>query len=134
MFEFAFAEVSRGTEVLDDPDNFKNLDSTLSGAQIRHSLIPDYQLVETVGRYSTRNRRLRGLGMRMAWDIEATCFHGASLDPNDVSANEQQLQMHETAYGNNLKKIQHANEKLIELREEADPAAQDRIEKLFKSW
>ena len=25
--------------------------------------------------------------------------------------------MHETAYGNNLKKIQHANEKLIELRE-----------------
>jgi hypothetical protein len=25
--------------------------------------------------------------------------------------------MHETAYGNNLKKIQHANEKLIQLRE-----------------
>ena len=35
----------------------------------------------------------------------------------DLAANEQQLQMHETAYGNNLKKIQHANEKLIELRE-----------------
>src|SRR3954467_10248472 len=34
-----------------------------------------------------------------------------------LAANEQQLQMHETAYGNNLKKIQHANEKLIELRE-----------------
>src|SRR2546427_10868842 len=33
------------------------------------------------------------------------------------AANEQQLQMHETAYGNNLNKIQHANEKLIELRE-----------------
>jgi phage shock protein A len=33
-----------------------------------------------------------------------------------LAANEQQLQMHETAYGNNLKKIQHANEKLIELR------------------
>src|SRR5436190_12884864 len=32
------------------------------------------------------------------------------------AANEQQLEMHETAYGNNLKKIQHANEKLIELR------------------
>src|SRR5207247_11431425 len=32
-------------------------------------------------------------------------------------ANEQQLNMHETAYGNSLKKIQHANEKLIELRE-----------------
>ena len=35
----------------------------------------------------------------------------------ELAANEQQLQMHETAYGNNLRKIQHANEKLIELRE-----------------
>lgn len=35
----------------------------------------------------------------------------------ELAANEQQLQLHETAYGNNLKKIQHANEKLIELRE-----------------
>jgi phage shock protein A len=34
-----------------------------------------------------------------------------------LAANEQQLQLHEAAYGNNLKKIQHANEKLIELRE-----------------
>lgn len=35
----------------------------------------------------------------------------------ELAANEQQLQLHDTAYGNNLKKIQHANEKLIELRE-----------------
>ena len=35
----------------------------------------------------------------------------------ELATNEQQLNMHETAYGNNLKKIQHANEKLIELRE-----------------
>lgn len=35
----------------------------------------------------------------------------------ELAANEQQLEMHETAYGNNLKKIQHANEKLIGLRE-----------------
>ena len=34
----------------------------------------------------------------------------------ELAANEGQLQLHETAYGNNLKKIQHANEKLIELR------------------
>jgi phage shock protein A len=34
-----------------------------------------------------------------------------------LATNEQQLQMHETAYGNNLTKIKHANEKLIELRE-----------------
>jgi phage shock protein A len=35
----------------------------------------------------------------------------------ELEANEQQLQLHETAYGNNLRKIKHANEKLIELRE-----------------
>ena len=35
----------------------------------------------------------------------------------ELTANDQQLQMHETAYGNNLKKIQHANEKLIDLKE-----------------
>jgi phage shock protein A len=35
----------------------------------------------------------------------------------DLASNEGQLLLHETAYGNNLKKIQHANEKLIELRE-----------------
>jgi phage shock protein A len=35
----------------------------------------------------------------------------------DLAANEQQLQMHETAYGNNLRKIQHANSKLVELKQ-----------------
>ncbi len=35
----------------------------------------------------------------------------------ELATNEGQLEMHETAYGNNLKKIQHANEKLIGLRE-----------------
>jgi phage shock protein A len=35
----------------------------------------------------------------------------------ELAANDQQLQMHETAYGNNLRKIQHANEKLIDLKE-----------------
>jgi phage shock protein A len=35
----------------------------------------------------------------------------------ELATNEGQLNMHDTAYGNNLKKIQHANEKLIELRE-----------------
>ena len=35
----------------------------------------------------------------------------------ELVANDQQLKLHETAYGNSLKKIQHANEKLIELRD-----------------
>jgi phage shock protein A len=36
---------------------------------------------------------------------------------SELAANEQQYQMHETAYGNSLRKIQHANQKLIELRQ-----------------
>jgi phage shock protein A len=35
----------------------------------------------------------------------------------ELATNQQQLNQHETAYGNSLKKIQHANEKLIELRD-----------------
>jgi phage shock protein A len=34
-----------------------------------------------------------------------------------LEQNKQQLELHETAYGNNLKKIQHANEKLVEVKE-----------------
>ena len=34
-----------------------------------------------------------------------------------LDQNKQQLEMHETAYQNNLKKIQHANSKLAEVRE-----------------
>lgn len=36
---------------------------------------------------------------------------------SELATNEQQLTLHETAYTNNLTKIKHANEKLIELRE-----------------
>ena len=35
----------------------------------------------------------------------------------ELAANEQQLAMHEEAYGNNLKKIQHATKKLGDVRE-----------------
>src|SRR6187431_3450536 len=35
----------------------------------------------------------------------------------ELATNEGQLQTHETAYGNSLKKIQHANSKLIELQD-----------------
>lgn len=60
----------------------------------------------------------------------------------ELAANEQQLQMHETAYGNNLKKIQHANSKLIEVREKIQKydaelkmsAAEAEIAKLAESF
>jgi phage shock protein A len=60
----------------------------------------------------------------------------------ELARNEQQLNMHETAYGNNLKKIQHANEKLIDLREKIQKydaelkmtAAEAEIAKLSESF
>jgi phage shock protein A len=60
----------------------------------------------------------------------------------ELASNEQQLQQHETAYGNSLKKIQHANEKLIELREKIQKydaelkmsAAEAEIAKLSESF
>ena len=60
----------------------------------------------------------------------------------DLATNEQQLQMHETAYGNNLKKIQHANGKLVELRQRIEKydaelkmtAAEAEIAKLAESF
>ena len=60
----------------------------------------------------------------------------------ELAANEQQQQMHETAYGNNLRKIQHANSKLIELRQKIQKydaelkmsAAEAEIAKLAESF
>ena len=60
----------------------------------------------------------------------------------ELATNEGQLQMHETAYGNNLKKIQHANSKLIGLREKIQKydaelkmsAAEAEIAKLSESF
>lgn len=61
---------------------------------------------------------------------------------SEMAANEQQLQLHETAYGNNLTKIKHANDKLIELREKIHKydaelkmsAAEAEIAKLAESF
>src|SRR5688572_23617922 len=60
----------------------------------------------------------------------------------ELATNEQQLQMHETAYGNNLKKIQHANSKLVDLRQKIEKydaelkmtAAEAEIAKLAESF
>ena len=60
----------------------------------------------------------------------------------ELAANEQQLNLHDTAYGNNLTKIKHANEKLIELRDKIQKydaelkmsAAEAEIAKLSESF
>jgi len=60
----------------------------------------------------------------------------------EMATNENQLQLHEGAYGNNLTKIKHANQKLIELREKITKydaelkmsAAEAEIAKLSESF
>ena len=60
----------------------------------------------------------------------------------EMAVNENQLTMHETSYGNNLTKIKHANQKLIELREKITKydaelkmsAAEAEIAKLSESF
>jgi phage shock protein A len=60
----------------------------------------------------------------------------------DLAANDQQLQMHETAYNNNLRKIQHANGKLVDLKQKITKydaelkmsAAEAEIAKLAESF
>ena len=60
----------------------------------------------------------------------------------ELAANDQQLQMHETAYTNNLRKIQHANGKLVDLRQKIQKydaelkmsAAEAEIAKLAESF
>jgi phage shock protein A len=82
-------------------------------------------LVERVTRQSQANRshvqklEAETKAYLKAGDRETAAKFALELQKakEQLAANEQQLQMHETAYGNNLKKIQHANEKLIELRE-----------------
>jgi len=60
----------------------------------------------------------------------------------ELARNQEQLQMHETSYENNLKKIQHANKKLVEVREKIQrydaelkmTAAEAEIAKLAESF
>ena len=60
----------------------------------------------------------------------------------DLAANEQQLSMHEEAYGNSLKKIQHATKKLGEVKEKIQKydaelkmsAAEAEVAKLAQSF
>lgn len=81
-------------------------------------------LVERVGRQADRNRSTaanlearikaylqqgnRETAARYAIDLQRT--------QKELAENENQLQMHEEAYNNNLKKIQHASHRLAELR------------------
>ena len=81
-------------------------------------------LVERVSRQAARNKAtVANLEARIKASLqqgnrEAAARYAMDLQKTqkEVAENESQLQMHEEAYNNNLKKIQHASHKLAELR------------------
>jgi phage shock protein A len=82
-------------------------------------------LVERVSRQTQANRgHVQKLEAEVkaylkAGDRETAAKFALELQKakKELAANEEQLNMHETAYENNLKKIKHANSKLVEVRE-----------------
>jgi phage shock protein A len=82
-------------------------------------------LVERVSRQTQANRsHVQKLEVEVkaylkAGDRETAAKFALELQKakKELAANEEQLNMHETAYENNLKKIKHANSKLVEVRE-----------------
>jgi phage shock protein A len=82
-------------------------------------------LVERVTRQVTMNRRhLEKLQAQTkaylkAGDRETAAKFALELQKakQELQRNEEQLQMHETAYENSLRKIKHANKKLVDVRE-----------------
>jgi phage shock protein A len=123
--------------------------------------------VEQLKEGRTGLEQYRGLVERVTRQVSANRSHGQKLEAEtkaylkagdrataakfalelqkakgELARNEQQLELHETAYGNNLKKIQHANEKLIELRQNIQKydaelkmsAAEAEIAKLAESF
>jgi phage shock protein A len=107
-------------------------------------------LVERVTRQVTANRRhveelaAQTKGYLKAGDRETAAKFALELQraKDELGRNEEQLSMHETAYGNSLKKIQHANKKLGEVREKIQrydaelkmSAAEAEIAKLAESF
>jgi phage shock protein A len=81
-------------------------------------------LVERVSRQVATNRRhveklqAQTKSYLKAGDRDTAAKFALELQKGkgELGRNEEQLQMHETAYGNSLKKIKHANKKLVDLR------------------
>jgi phage shock protein A len=89
------------------------------GLEIYRALVERVTRQVQVGRDHVQKLEAQTKAYLKAGERDAAAKFALELQKakKDLGANEQQLAMHEEAYGNNLKKIQHATKKLGEVRE-----------------
>ena len=89
------------------------------GLEVYRGLVERVQRQVTSGRNHVQKLEAQIKAYLSAGDRQTAARFALELQKakRELEANEDQLRMHEQAYENNLKKIQHANKKLIEVRE-----------------
>jgi phage shock protein A len=89
------------------------------GLEVYRGLVERVQRQVNAGQAHLKKLEAQIKGYLKAGDRETAAKFALELEKTkrELAANTEQLQMHEGAYQNNLKKIQHANKKLVEVRE-----------------
>ncbi len=89
------------------------------GLEVYRGLVERVQRQVNAGQAHIKKLEAQIKGYLKAGDRETAAKFALELEKTkrELEANNEQLQMHEAAYQNNLKKIQHANKKLVEVRE-----------------
>jgi len=88
------------------------------GLEIYRGLVERVARQVESGKGHVANLQAKAKAYLTAGDRETAARFALELQKarNDLAENQQQLAMHEQAYGNNLEKIKHANHKLAEVR------------------
>jgi phage shock protein A len=89
------------------------------GLEIYRALVERVNRQVSMGKSHTQKLEAEVKAYLKAGDRETAAKFALELQKakKELAANEEQLQMHERSYENNLKKIKHANKKLVEVRE-----------------
>jgi len=89
------------------------------GLEVYRGLVERVQRQVNTGRKHVEKLEAQIKAYLKAGDRETAARFAFELQKGKtgLAVNEEQLAMHELAYQNNLKKIQHANKKLVEVRE-----------------
>ncbi len=90
-----------------------------TGLEMYRGLVERVQRQVTQGEAHIKKLEAQAKAYLKAGDRETAAKFALELQKAkaDVEQNREQLKLHDQAYQNNLKKIQHANKKLIEVRE-----------------
>jgi phage shock protein A len=89
------------------------------GLEVYRGLVERVQRQVNAGQSHLKKLEAQIKAYLKAGDRETAAKFALELEKTkkELTANNEQLEMHEASYQNNLKKIQHANKKLVEVRE-----------------